>query len=150
MSDEQNDLDALAGEASQVDALIAPPVTDLNPPPDPEAVPHVDRLAEARALIGMLQPMIVMAFPCVQDAPQGEWDALHQPVADCLAFYDVDVSKYLTHPLAALAFASVPLVLRGVANWQAQDKKPEPGKKLEPAPGSSGEPGPLPQFQERA
>lgn len=124
MTGEPNELDALELEAAAVDAQIAPVVTDLNPPPVQEAAPIVDRLAEAKGLIGMLRPLVTMAFPCIKDAPDNEWDALHQPVADCLTFYNVDVSKYLANPLAALAFAAVPLVMRGVANW-----KPEPDKK---------------------
>jgi hypothetical protein len=142
MSGEHNELDGLAGEVVQVDALIAPPVTDMNPPPDTQAAPPVDRLAEAKVLIGILQPLIVMALPYIEDAPPAEWEALHQPIADCLAFYDVDVSKYLAHPLAGLAFAAVPLVMRGVTNWQATTKKPKPAVQLEAVPGSSGEPVP--------
>lgn len=133
MNGDNSDLTDLAGEVAKVDLLIAPaPVTDQNPPLDTQAAPQVDRLAEARTLIGILQPLIVMALPCVKDAPDPEWQALHQPVADCLAFYDVDVSKYLAHPLAALAFAAVPLVMRGVTNLQA-DALQSLGKKSEPA-----------------
>lgn len=134
------ELDVLEIEAQTVDAQIAQPITDLNPPPDTEAALKVDRLAEARALIGILQPLIVMALPCVKDAPDEEWQALHQPVAECLAFYDVDVSKWLAHPLAALAFAAVPLVMRGVNNWRAQAENSAPDKKPEAVPGSPGEP----------
>lgn len=142
MTGELAELDSLQGEALTVDLQIAPAVPDQSQPPDTEAAQPVDRLAEAKALIGIMQPLIVMALPCVKDAPPAEWDALHQPVADCLAFYDVDVSKYLAHPLAALAFAAVPLVMRGVNNWQEKAEKPKQPEQLPIVPDSSGEPVP--------
>ena len=143
MSGEKNsDLTDLAGEVAKVDLLIAPaPVTDLNPPLDTQAAPQVDRLAEARTLIGILQPLIVMALPCVKDAPDAEWQALHQPAADCLEFYDASLPGLLKHPLVVLGLAAVPLVMRGVTNWQAPkaepDKLPAPGEKPDSLSGAT-------------
>lgn len=135
---EPSELDALAGEAQQVDFLIAPvAVENLETPATPEALP-VDRLAEASMLVGIVRPMAVMALPCIKDSPDSEWTALHQPIADLLAFYNVDVSKYLSSPWAALAFASVPLVMRGVNNWKATkaetEKTPAPGEPTKAEP----------------
>ena len=130
------ELDALAGEAAAVDQQIAPAAGE-------QIAQQVDRLAEAKTLIAILKPLVMLAFQVVKDAPESEWEALTQPAADCLAFYDVDVSKWLAHPLAGLAFAAVPLVMRGVNNWQAsQEKKltalgPEPDKVTAPASAQS-------------
>lgn len=135
------ELDALAVEAGEVDGLIAPVVTDVSPPLDTEDAPPapiVDRMAEAVMLLGILRPMATMALPCIKDAPDTEWQVLQQPIADLLAFYNVDVTKYLASPWVALAFAASPLVMRGIDNWQSEpEKKPDqPGAEPDKMPAS--------------
>lgn len=130
---ENLDLKNLEAEAAQVDVLIAPVVVDPQTPATPEAA-QVDRLAEAVMLVGIIRPAAVLAMPCIKDAPDGEWEALHQPIADLLDFYNVDVTKYLSSPWAALAFSALPLVMRGVENYQKDKAKPE-----QPATGATAQ-----------
>lgn len=135
MSGENLDLKNLEEEAAKVDALIAPVAVDPQTPATQEAAP-VDRLAEAAMLVGILRPAAVLALPCINDAPDGEWEALHQPLADLLDFYNVDVTKYLSSPWAGLAFAAFPLVMRGVNNYRAEKSKKidSPGETKQVAP----------------
>jgi hypothetical protein len=119
------ELKALLGEAALVDAGSAP-----TPPPTPEelAPPIVqqDRTAEVAMLFGVLRPAITMAFPVLKDAPDSEWLAMHEPVADLLNHYQVDVGEWIKSPWAKLAFAAMPLALRGFNAWmEASAKKPE-------------------------
>ncbi|MFA7399123.1 MAG: hypothetical protein WCZ98_01450 [Sideroxydans sp.] len=119
------ELSALLGEAALVDAGSAP-----TPQPTPEdlAPPVVqqDRTAEVAMLFGVLRPAITMAFPVLKDAPDSEWLDMHEPVADLLNHYQVDVGEWIKSPWVKLAFAAMPLAMRGFNAWMASnDKKPE-------------------------
>lgn len=145
MNGESTELDALAGEAAAVDLQVAPVASpDAVIVTEQAALPVVDRNAEAVMLVGMLRPMAGMMSPALKDAPDSEWQALHEPMAELLAFYNVDVTKYLASPWAKLAFCSLPLVLRV---WQAEadPEKPDLAKPENPDPGK-----PDPVFVERA
>lgn len=133
------ELTALAGEAAIADAQATPTPTPEQAAAAP-SVPQADRMAEAAMLLGILRPMLEMAVKYVKGAPENEWRVLQQPIADLLAYYDVDFAKWLSSPWAALAFAASPLVMRGVNNWQEENEKKQPKKVT--APGAPETPAP--------
>lgn len=144
------DLNKLEGEAAAADLLVAP-AAETQPLAEPEqSAPQVDRMGEAAMIVGLLRPAVGMVFAAVKAAPDEEWTALQEPIAELLAFYNVDVTKYLNSPWARLAGASVPLVLRV---WMAAEEEEEgvpektPGDKPDAATSSAG--GPEPVFAAR-
>ena len=130
-------LEGLRAECLQVDQknnLGAPgaPVA-----PEVAQVLQVDRRQEAALIIGLAGPLLAMVVPGLKDAPAQEWQALHEPVAELLAHYSVNVPALLSSPWAKLAFAASPLIMRAVNAWGEAEKKPGP----EGAPGGDVAPG---------
>lgn len=123
-----DDLSKLVAEAAAADLLAAPPAEAIPQEAEPVAVTQVDRMAEAVMIVGLLRPAAGMVFAAVKAAPDEEWIALHEPIAELLAFYSVDVTKYLNSPWAKLAAASVPLVVRV---WAAAEKDAPAEKPIE-------------------
>jgi hypothetical protein len=118
------DMAALAAEAAQVDAANNPAPVAENPEAAP-AAPPVDRTAEVALLLGIIKPLAELAVPYVKGAPKDAWDALKDPLAELLNYYNVDVGDWLSNPWAKLAVAAMPLASHGLAKWQEEAAKPK-------------------------
>lgn len=117
-------LAALMPEALAVDKGNKPP--EMPPEEAQPAAPQVDRTAEVAMLFGVLRPAVEMAFPYIKGAPDSEWQAMHEPVGELLNYYNVDVGEWIKSPWAKLAFAAMPLAMRGFAKWaEESSKKPD-------------------------
>lgn len=127
MTDElhNQDMAALAVEAAVVDATNNPAPSADNTEAAPAAKP-VDRTAEVALLLGIIKPLAEIAIPYIKGAPDDAWDALKEPIAELLNFYDVDVGAWLNNPWAKLAVAAMPLASHGLAKWQEEAKKDKP------------------------
>lgn len=129
-----DDLAALAGEAAIADAAAQPTaVPDAQNPEAALVAPPVDRTIEAKMLVGILRPMIVMAFPCVKETPDEEWQGLEEPIGDLLNHYNVDVGEWIKSPWLKLGIAAMPIAVRGFSKWQEEEAK-EKAKDGPPVP----------------
>jgi hypothetical protein len=126
MTDKNDELDKLAGEAAAVDAGLQP--VQL---PEQAQQQRADRQGEAALIIGIAKPLLLLIVPYIKDAPETEWAALQQPIAGLLEHYGVDVGAWLANPWAKLGAAAIPLAMRGVLAYNEKEKtktKDEAGK----------------------
>jgi len=122
MSNEPNELDALAGEAQQVDLLIAPVAVETSGSPGEPGTPQVDPAIEAVELAAILQAissLFVPVFPSLATIYTPDvCNALATATIPVMQKHGWSVPGIMADWAEEIALATVALPL-GFATWQA-------------------------------
>lgn len=122
MEPDKEELSRLASEAVASDAA-RDQVPVVPGAPEEVKAPPIDSIAEARAILSMIMPIVKWFWPWLRGVlTDDDTEDMAQALGPVLAHYGITAGEFLTHPLAVAAMATLPLGARIYTAYQAQQK----------------------------